>query len=466
LVKKHYSELGLASEKSGNYLAKMFQVEATVAPSDRQIDGFLDAVLASNPAWREFAPVEQNIFRKVIRGLVEASPREVKRLVNSALMAGAGVRLAANEIKPAQGTQVYLVRRILEQPKYGRGSLVGRSRGTKFFTAWSDALRTRDAPPTVQIADDFLEYVTAHRGDPQRASADRASSRTDEMLREYPEAYHELLKQPAFTVLFPLLADELLGALMAIPYPQDAAAIGGLAGDTNNAAIFREAVARFLNIDGRAVTANHLVQVTELNLSETAIVDLDPLRALINLRSLSLGETQIDDLLPIKDLVNLENLSVDESLVSDLGPIRGLNNLRELHVSGTNITEVEPLRNLSNLQILNVGDTSVGDIEPLCGLVNLRQLFLGGTQISDVGPLQGLSHLQILSLEGTFVHSISSLSDLENLRVLYIGDTAVTDIKALRGLKNLRELYMKDAPVPPGAAAELGELLPNCEITI
>ena len=82
VVKKHYKDLGLESEKSADYLAKMFQVEATVAPSDPQIDKFLESILSENPAWQAFEKSEQDIFRTVIRRLAANSPREVKRLVN------------------------------------------------------------------------------------------------------------------------------------------------------------------------------------------------------------------------------------------------------------------------------------------------------------------------------------------------------------------------------------------------
>jgi predicted KAP-like P-loop ATPase len=42
LVSEHYNELGLKDEKSRDYLAKMFQVEATVAPSEPEVADFLE----------------------------------------------------------------------------------------------------------------------------------------------------------------------------------------------------------------------------------------------------------------------------------------------------------------------------------------------------------------------------------------------------------------------------------------
>jgi len=92
LVKEHYKQLGLDEDKSKNYLAKMFQVEVQVEPSEQQISYFLDEQLNEISYWREphLSEDERGIFRGLIFKLAERNPREVKRLINSALMMGAG----------------------------------------------------------------------------------------------------------------------------------------------------------------------------------------------------------------------------------------------------------------------------------------------------------------------------------------------------------------------------------------
>ncbi len=92
LVKEHYKRLGLDEDKSKNYLAKMFQVEVQVEPSEQQISDFLDEQLKEISYWREpqLSKDERGIFRELIFKLAERNPREVKRLINSALMMGAG----------------------------------------------------------------------------------------------------------------------------------------------------------------------------------------------------------------------------------------------------------------------------------------------------------------------------------------------------------------------------------------
>lgn len=92
LVEGHYEKLKLTKDKSKNYLAKMFQVEVQVEPSEQQISNFLDEQLKDIPYWREphLSEDERKIFRELIYKLAERNPREVKRLINSALIMGAG----------------------------------------------------------------------------------------------------------------------------------------------------------------------------------------------------------------------------------------------------------------------------------------------------------------------------------------------------------------------------------------
>ena len=138
LVTKHYKELGLEEEKAKDYLSKMFQVQVTLAQSERQIDDFLNRIIKDNQAWGSDDKKTQEILRGVIGRLAERSPREIKRLVNSSLMAGAGARMSALEEEGKapptveQGMQVFLVHWILDR-RYTRGTLVGQKIGTEFF---------------------------------------------------------------------------------------------------------------------------------------------------------------------------------------------------------------------------------------------------------------------------------------------------------------------------------------------
>jgi len=114
LVQAHYDEvLKLESSKavdtalvddhqgderrSGrDYLAKMFQVEVILEPTQQEIRGFLEEQLDSLGFLSGLDPDELTMLKDLILELAQQSPREVNRLLNSALMAGAGSRYASD----------------------------------------------------------------------------------------------------------------------------------------------------------------------------------------------------------------------------------------------------------------------------------------------------------------------------------------------------------------------------------
>ena len=194
LVKKHYESQGLSEEKSRNYLAKMFQVEVRLAPSETEIEGFLDALLARSSAWKEIQDeTAKDVFRKIIHRLGGRSPREIKRLMNSSMIALAGTRLASGPAEAAgsaptavEQMQVFFVRQVLRKPQINRASLVGENRGTRFFTAWSEAVRS-GAVTTVNVDPEFTKLLDRTSSGPTGKS--EVTSDLEKVIAGVPEAF-------------------------------------------------------------------------------------------------------------------------------------------------------------------------------------------------------------------------------------------------------------------------------------
>jgi len=182
LVIEHYKKLGLVKSeketeskkkdedriqrkeaaKAIQYLAKMFQVEVTLEPTEKQISDFFDEQLKELAYWRRpyLSTDEQQLFRDLVLKSAGRNPREVKRLLNSALMTGAGAMMMRKDgIKFDQGLQLFFVRKILDE-RYTMASAAGSSRGIDFFVQWSRIVRAgrkkaKDFPCTVKIPKDF-----------------------------------------------------------------------------------------------------------------------------------------------------------------------------------------------------------------------------------------------------------------------------------------------------------------------
>lgn len=283
LVQKHYERLGLAPEKSGKYLAKMFQAEVPVEPSEKQTAAYLSDQLADVGLWTaRLSEEDRAIFEGVILRRAESNPREVKRLINSALMFGAGAIIGSENVgnedsrmEFRQGLQVFFVREILDK-RHGRARLQIQEVGQRFFAAWSkivcadpDALRSLSAS-----ALRFQEKQS-------EATDTIGPDAPLESILEIPQPYQSLLKEPMFHNLLFLLQDADLGELMRIPYPRNEALVARMARPVQPEGFIRELQANMVRVPGGKFTMGseeliierpvHEVTLKSFEISATAV---------------------------------------------------------------------------------------------------------------------------------------------------------------------------------------------------
>ena len=147
IVVEHYRLLGVTDAiKARKYLDKMFQVEVNVTPSERQVGDFFGKQLddldrLAGGYWDEMLSDEhRDVLMPVLRALSQHNPREVKRLLNSALLAGAAAARRypeTDEPRFAQGLQVFLVKRVFQAYEYAAPEWVSSDDGSRFFEEWS-----------------------------------------------------------------------------------------------------------------------------------------------------------------------------------------------------------------------------------------------------------------------------------------------------------------------------------------
>lgn len=146
VVAQHYSKAGVDIAKAGRYLDKIFQVDLRIPPSEAQMPNYMKTQIAAlNEAtggyWNEIMERSghRETLESVLISLARNNPREVKRLLNSALLRGRAAsldkKLTASEEwtdsrgktledelqweedkmseRFAQGVQVFLLQRLL-----------------------------------------------------------------------------------------------------------------------------------------------------------------------------------------------------------------------------------------------------------------------------------------------------------------------------------------------------------------
>lgn len=392
LVAKRYKDLGLEEAKGRQYLAKMFQMEVTLAPNEGQVKDFLGSVLKDNDVWAEIEGAHQAIFHTVIHDLADGSPREIKRLVNSALIMGAGVKMSALAHDPAktppstaQGVQMFLVRQVLNHrhPKFAH--LLARDVGTAFFRQWhaewhaveGNTNATGYLPPAAVRNLRNLDQDRNGLSEDMNPTEDEAFEGVPVYLAGLVATY------PSF---YELLGEPTLAQLMRIEYPEQATAFNRIAideGDHDDQAIVDEAIAKAIGKTVVTLTDADRQTVTELDLSLSELRDLTPLASLKGLTELDLGGTEVSDLGPLANLTALTMLFLHNSYASDLAPLANLKALTALGLNSTDVSNLGPLANLTALTDLDIGLTQVSNLGPLANHKALIRLDLYHTPVSD-----------------------------------------------------------------------------------
>ncbi len=475
LVSNHYEQLGLDREKSTQYLAKMFQVEVNLAPSVRQIDDFLTEQLKEIGYWNEeLSDSDQDIFRNLILERADRNPREVKRLLNSALIDGAGAMMTEESISFTQGLQIFVVRKILE--RYNYTSLIGSPRGDQFFGQWSEIVRKHEKDATFPRflsipaelkktasaeSDRYLDTLAMEK---ERTRDGFHNDQEEVDLSFAPDDYRAMLRNPAFSSLLMLLENRQLSELMRIEYPQDTKTIAAASETEVTGGLIFEAIARQLKKKPDEITREDLNKLQNLNLNRLEVSDLEPIRGLTNLQVLYFGDTSVTDLEPIKELTNLQLLVFFRTQVIDIDPIRGMTDLEWLTIDNTHVTNLEPLKGLMKLGGLNLIGTNVTDLEPIMGLTNLNSLSVDKSNVTDLEPLRGLTNLSSLRLGSTQVTNLEPLKGLTNLVGLFLEGSEVTDLEPLKGLTKLQALNIENTKITDEQIDALQKALPDLEI--
>lgn len=157
-----------------------------------------------------------------------------------------------------------------------------------------------------------------------------------------------------------------------------------------------------------------------------------------------------------EDFLRVEELDIHESGISDITPLKAMSNLTYLSANGNRIVDLSPLSGLTRLARLLLVNNGITDITPLAGLKNLTNLNLDGNAISDFSPLSGLTGLTWLSLEGTGLSDLTPLSGLVNLTDARFCSNEIVDLTPIAGWEKIERLCFSFNPVTD--VTVLGEL--------
>jgi internalin A len=168
--------------------------------------------------------------------------------------------------------------------------------------------------------------------------------------------------------------------------------------------------------------------------------------------------------LPTEVLSSATALDLRNTPVSDLSPIKELKQITTLYLANTQVSDLTPIKELQQLTTLILNETQVSDLSPIKELKQLTTLVLNDTQVSDLSPIKELQQLTTLWLNDTPVSNLSPIKELKQLRTLDLGNTPVSNLSPIKELKQLTGLYLYDTQVSDAQKEELKKHLPNLKI--
>ncbi|CAL6064290.1 Conserved_hypothetical protein [Hexamita inflata] len=178
-----------------------------------------------------------------------------------------------------------------------------------------------------------------------------------------------------------------------------------------------------------------------LNLSNNECEDISSLINNTNLRILMLTNNKIRDVSCISNLINLEELDLSFNQISDVDPLQNLNIMR-LNLQNCQITQIPALQSLTKLFELNLSGNANINIQPLQNLIRLTKLQLNNINLKSVSKLKALVNLQELELTGNNNLQITHVKNFKLLQVLLLDECSLADLRPLRELSALKRLNL------------------------
>jgi len=196
------------------------------------------------------------------------------------------------------------------------------------------------------------------------------------------------------------------------------------------------------------VQLKDIIELTSLDISGNQYIDeLNGINKLKDLQILDISNTRVKDLVPLRNLTNLTSLRCNYTEVSNLSPLRYSYNLQEILARHTNIQNIEVLADFEKIKQLNLAYTKITSIDPIANHKSLQSLNIAGTKVVGIDAVASLTNLTYLNIANTPVFDLHHVENDHLLEVINISGTKIKDLKSLQPLINLKIILCNNTPI-------------------
>lgn len=123
--------------------------------------------------------------------------------------------------------------------------------------------------------------------------------------------------------------------------------------------------------------------------------DIDfPTYYLEDMDEIELSESAINDLEGVEYCIHTLNLDLSNNRISDISLLENLERMQELNLSNNRITNIDVLSNMQKLYSIDLSNNSIVDISPLFEIEKLEYVHLSGNKI----PLRQITELRQMGI--------------------------------------------------------------------
>ena len=148
----------------------------------------------------------------------------------------------------------------------------------------------------------------------------------------------------------------------------------------------RFVLAKKFNLKEPQITKDYLSSLTELDLSEENLNELNGLQYATNLTSLKLNRNNLKNCNYLIQLSNLKSLELNENKLEDINFISYLKNLETLSLESNNISQIPDLTNLKKLNLINISNNKINDLSPITSINSKNLNIIATNQIILLKP--------------------------------------------------------------------------------
>lgn len=187
-----------------------------------------------------------------------------------------------------------------------------------------------------------------------------------------------------------------------------------------------------------------LQKLQSLDISETAIKNLDEVHDMEELRYITANDTKnLVSINGMKNLPNIVNVSISNSAVKEIGDFEDTVQIDSLSVTNGDLNKVNDLSNQTELSDLNLNKNKLVSLDGMRKITSLESLDIANNNITNLNSLNA-PMLYSLTANDNKLTSVNGLANSASLEYAYLQNNLIQSVAALVDCTNMYSINLQN----------------------